>query len=133
MIVIDASALTKYILRERGWRAVEEYLERGAYSIDHVIKEVSNAIWRHSVLRGMIDSSLAMELYGVLKALIGDVIILEPQERYMDRAMEIALKSRVTVYDALYIAQALSKGELLTADTRQAMAARRLGVVVHEV
>ena len=47
--------------------------------------------------------------------------------------MRTALQSRVTVYDALYIAQALSKGELLTADSRQAEAAKRLGVAAREV
>ena len=133
MIVIDASALVKYLLRERGWRGVEGYLERGVYSVDHVVKEAANAVWKHSVLRGMIEADLAMELYKVLKMLIGDVITLEPQERYMDDAVKIAFQARVTVYDALYIAQALSKGELLTADSRQAAVARRLGVTVHEV
>ena len=133
MIVIDASALAKYLLREQGWRTVERYLKRGVYSVDHVVKEAANAIWKHTVLHDAIDAGLALELYGVLKMLVGDVIVLEPQERYLDEAVRIALQNKVTVYDALYIAQALSKGELLTADNQQATIARRLGVAVHEV
>jgi len=131
--VVDASALAKYLLREEGWRSVERYLERGVYSVSYVVKEVANAVWKHSVVHGRIDASLALELYRVLKMLIGDVVVLEPQENYLDEAVRIAFENSVTVYDALYIAQALSKGELLTADTRQARVARMLGVVVHEV
>ena len=131
--MVDASALAKYLLREEGWRSVERYLERGVYSVSYVVKEVANAVWKHSVVHGRIDASLALELYRVLKMLIGDVVVLEPQENYLDEAVRIAFENSVTVYDALYIAQALSKGELLTADTRQARVARMLGVVVHEV
>jgi len=133
VIVVDASALAKYLLREEGWRSVERYLERGVYSVDHVVKEVANAVWKHSVLHGGIDTGLALELYRVLRMLIGDVVVLEPQEKYLDEAVRIAFESRVTVYDALYIAQALSKGGLLTADSQQARVARRLGVTVYEV
>ena len=133
MIVIDASALTKYLLREEGWHVVERFLERGACSVDHIVKEVANAIWKHSVVRGVIDTDLAIEIYKALKKLVSDVIVLEPQEEYLDKAMEIALQNKVTVYDALYIAQASYKGELLTADRQQAAIARRLGIVVHEV
>ena len=131
MIVIDASALAKYLLRERGWRSIEHYLEKGVYSVDHVVKEVANAIWKHAVLRGAINVANALELYKVLKMLLGDVIIIEPQEKYMDEALRIALENRITLYDALYIAQALSKGGLLTADDGQARVAEKLGVKVY--
>lgn len=50
MIVIDASSLTKYILREENWRRVREYLLDDPYSLTLALAEVSNAIWKHHVL-----------------------------------------------------------------------------------
>ncbi len=128
MIVVDASALAKYLLRESGWRRVEDYLRGDAYTLDHVMKEVANAIWKHAVLRHVISVELALELYHALKSLASDVLVVEDQDKYLDKAFRIAVSEKVTVYDALYIAQALDKGSLLTADEKQARAARKLGV-----
>ena len=134
MTVIDASALAKYILRERGWRGLEPVLERGAYTLDLAVKEVANAIWKHSALRGVIEAGLALRLYRALKGLVdAGVVIVEHEDEYMDEAVEIALQARVTVYDALYIAQARRRGPLVTADSKQAQAARGLGVEAHLV
>lgn len=46
MIVVDASALIKYLLHEDGWEQVSIYLRerRPLYTVDHVLKECSNAI-----------------------------------------------------------------------------------------
>jgi len=35
VIVIDSSSLTKYLLKEEGWEGVEQYVEKGAISLDH--------------------------------------------------------------------------------------------------
>ncbi len=46
MIVIDASALIKYVLYEENWEVVATYIreKKPLYSIDHIIKEAGNAI-----------------------------------------------------------------------------------------
>jgi predicted nucleic acid-binding protein len=133
VIVIDTSALAKYLLREQGWLSVERYLAGGVYSVDHIVKEVANAIWKHSIIHGRINRELAFELYSVLRKLVGTVVVLEPQDKYLDEAVRIAFEKRITVYDALYVAQALDKGELLTADSGHAKAARSLRITVYEV
>ena len=134
MTVIDASALAKYLLRERGWESVEPHLERGAYSLDLAIKEVANAIWKHAVARRRIGLETARKLYRALRLLVDEgVVVLEPEERYVDEAFEIALSTGLPVYDALYVAQARAKGGLVTADEGQARVARSLGVRVHVV
>ncbi len=133
MIVVDASALAKYLLREQGWRRVEEYLEQGVYSVDHVVKEVANAIWKHAMLTRRIGWDTAKQLYRLLKKLIGPVIVVEPQDVYLDDAFRIAFETGLTVYDAIYVAQARRKGGLLTSDAKQAEAARKLGITVYEV
>ncbi len=68
MIVIDASALTKYILHEEGWETISGYVRerKPLYSIDHVIKEVGNAIWKHCRLRKIIGQDEAIELFHAL-------------------------------------------------------------------
>ena len=108
MIVIDASSLAKFILKEEGWSEVKGYLTKGVFSIDH-----------------------SLLLYSQIKRLITErIIILEPEYRYIDKALDIALKCKMTIYDSLYIAQALRYGELLTSDKRQAQVAEKFGVKV---
>ena len=134
MIVIDSSALAKYLLREEGWRGVEKYLLKPTYSIDHIVKEVSNAIWKHAIVHGYISKDIALNVYSLLKRLIEEeIIVLETQEKYIDKAIEIALDNKITVYDALYIAQAISYGELVTSDKVQAIVAEKYGIRVNIV
>ncbi len=46
MIVIDASTLVKYLLREDGWIRVSQYIRerRPLYTVDHALKECANAV-----------------------------------------------------------------------------------------
>ncbi len=132
MIVIDASTLAKYLLKEKNWLSVEEYLLKEVYSVDLIVKEVANAIWKYVVVHKVISVDLGLQLYKQLRRLVEeDIIILESQEKYIDKAIEIALNYGVTIYDSLYIAQALRYGELLTSDRRQAVIAEKLGVNTH--
>ena len=133
MIVVDSSALAKYLLREEGWESVEEALMRHeASSLDLAVKEALNAVWKHAVLLGNITRDVALEKYGVLKNLLENgVVILESQDNYLDTAFEIALGHAVTLYDALFIAQAQARGAtLLTSDEAQSRIARKLRIPV---
>lgn len=136
MIVVDASALAKYLLREEGWEEVSRYVRtmRPLYSLDHVLKEVTNAVWKDTSTRKVITSKFAMPLYGLVERLVdSQVIILENELKHLKRALEIALEHDVTVYDALYIAQAENYGEILTSDEKQGEIARKLGIKVHKI
>lgn len=133
MIVIDASTLAKYVLREEGWESVSQILRhnRPLVSVDHVLKEVGNAVWKYARLRSRIDAETALELYRRLLRLVETgVILLKPETQYLARALEIALSHNITLYDALYIALAEEEGELLTSDARQAEVATSLGIHV---
>ncbi|ABN70650.1 PilT protein domain protein [Staphylothermus marinus F1] len=134
MIVIDASSLAKYLLKERNWLSIEKYLEQGVYSLDHVLKEVANAIWKHTVIYKRITKKQAILLYKQLRRLVDEeIIFLENQEEYMGKALEIALNHSITLYDSLYIACAIKHGELLTSDAKQAEIAEALGVKIYYV
>ncbi len=132
--MVDASALAKYLLREEGWELVEGYLVKGVVSVDHVVKEVANAIWKHVAVRRVIPRELGIELLKALKKLVEErVVVLESEDLYIEKGFEIAISYGVTLYDALYVAQALKHGELLTSDEKQAEVAKVLGIEVHFV
>jgi len=134
VIVIDASALVKYVLHEEDWEAIGTYLRerRPLYSVDHVLKEAGNAVWKHSYLKGIITREEAIKLYQALLRLIeAGVIVLEPEASYTQAALRIALQQGITFYDSLYLAQAQKHGELLTSDERQAEAAAKLKIKTH--
>ena len=134
MIVVDASSLTKYILHEDNWREVGRFIRerKPLYSIDHLIKEVGNALWKHCSLQKIIDPESVLKLYDGLNTLLrAEIIIMEPESDYLGEALRLALKHRISLYDSLYLAQAMRYGEMLTSDEKQADIAEKLGIKVH--
>jgi len=126
--VVDASALTAFILREEGWRSIARHIVR-CISVDHIVKEVVNAIWKAAYLRKLITVEETFKAYSILMQLVDRNMILYPEVRYLQKALEISLRYGVTVYDALYIALALEERRpLLTLDSRQSEVAKALGV-----
>jgi predicted nucleic acid-binding protein len=129
VIVVDASALSAFLLKEPGWRTISRYIAR-SISVDLVLKEAANAVWK-AHMRGLVDRGGALKLLEILLSLVERNIELEPEAAYLPDAFRLALDLRITVYDALYIAQALRrKAPLLTLDERQAEAAAKSGVDV---
>jgi len=134
VIVIDASSLSKYLLKEENWREIRKYLVMGVYSVDHVIKEVSNAIWKHTILFNRITKDVAITLHEQLKKMMKEeILILESENLYVDKAFQISLKHKVTFYDSLYIAQALKYGEILTSDRKQAEISKKIKIKTHYI
>ncbi len=127
MIVIDASSLAKYILREDNWKKVREYLLDEPYSLTLALAEVSNAIWKHHVLYKEISDGDAKIMFDALKKL-RDVVVFEPFEKYLEEAMKISIEEKITIYDALYLAQAKKLNSLLTSDEKQWKVARKMGI-----
>ncbi|RLF02439.1 MAG: PIN domain nuclease [Thermoprotei archaeon] len=125
--------MVRYLLHEEGWSRVAEHLRRGPLlSVDHLLKECGNAIWRHAYLCGAIDAGLARKLFRrLLRAVEAGVIMLEHEAAYLDEALRISLEHGIALYDNIYVAQALKAGALLTSDERQAEAAERAGAEVH--
>ena len=134
MIVVDASSLVKYVLHEENWKDVSYFVKerKPLYSVDHVVKEVGNAVWKHCCLRRVISSGKALKLYqSFMKLFQTGVIVAESEEAYLDAALQIALDYGVTFYDSLYLAQAQRYGEFLTSDEEQADIANQLGIKVY--
>ena len=127
MRVADSSALIKYFTREPGWERVRELLTEGVITLDLAIKEVANALWK-MVVRGEMGYDTALT---IIRTLLEGAIPVVDERDYLARALELAAKHKVTVYDALFIALALEKSaELVTSDKLQAAAAEKAGVKV---
>jgi predicted nucleic acid-binding protein len=123
VIVIDTSVLVKFILKEEGWNKIADFLKAGTISVDLVIKETVNAIWKR-VMRKEISLEEAKSMFEAMKEILNKAVIIENEMDYIDEAFEISIKRNVTVYDSLYIALAKKKKlELLTADEIQAQVA----------
>jgi predicted nucleic acid-binding protein len=128
VIVIDASAIAKYVLREEHWEQVRDYLTAEPRPLDMVVAEVTNAIWKHQVIYRKISSMKPHALlFQALQKLKLDVLILESFDGYLTDALDIGVKEKLTIYDTLYIAQAKKYGHLVTSDERQRKIAEKLG------
>lgn len=128
MIVVDASLLAAFIRKEPGWERLAEYLKL-CVTIDLALKEVLNAVWKDVAVRKTMGIDIAAQLMEILFSMVGVNIDVEPEIKYLPKAFEIALKTGVTVYDALYIALGMErKLPLATLDEKQAKAAQALGV-----
>ena len=130
MIVIDASVLASFLRKEPGWEKLANHI-KNVISVDLVVKEVSNVLWKDLYIRKSVDKDTVFELYRLMKSLLGVNILLENEEKYLDDAFEIAILTGVSIYDSLYIAQAKkNKLPLITLDMKQKEAAEKVGVKV---
>jgi len=128
VIVIDASALAKFILKEEGWERVADFLKAGTISVDHVMKETVNAIWKRLIQRE-ISFEDAKSMFEAMKEILNKAVVIENEMNYIDEAFEISIKRNITIYDSLYIALAKKKKlELLTSDEIQTQTASLEGV-----
>jgi predicted nucleic acid-binding protein len=129
-MVIDASVLASFLRKESGWEIIANYM-KNVISVDLIVKEVSNVLWKDYYVRKSVDKNTVFELYRLMKSLLGVNILLEDEEKYLDDAFEIATLTGVSIYDALYIAQAKkNKLPLITLDMKQKEAAEKVGVKV---
>ena len=127
--VIDSSAIAKFLLREEGWLKVKGFLLEKPYTLELAVEEVANAIWRRVMLLRDISVGKAFIILNDLLELKKYLLVVEPQTPYLSQALKIAIENKVTVYDALFIAQALAKqAVLITSDEKQCKLAENLNV-----
>lgn len=129
MIVIDASSISKYLLRGENWREVEEKIDAGepVCSIDYAMVEVTNSI-RTEYLKKNLSASDSFMVFEALEKIYNGTIKIEPFGTYIKDALKLGMAEKTSVYDALYIVQALKYGKLLTSDGSQGKMAIRLGI-----
>jgi len=132
VIVVDSSAFTRFLIKEEGWEKLIPYLNPDAEpcSVDLLIVETANAIWKYVERFKRIDEDQGLNLLKRVMRLVEEgVLRLESASSYLRRALEISLRYRITVYDSLFIAQARSlNAKLVTSDRKQVEVAQDLGV-----
>ena len=130
MKVADSSALISFFLREPRWREVKEYLDF-VVTIELSKKEIYNAIWKAHVLRGRLNRNHVDRALELVKDYFECCVILENQDPLLDKALELAILNKLTVYDSLFITVSLVRGlPLVTLDERQRKVAEKVGVKV---
>ena len=130
MIVIDASALAAYILREEGYPEIKEHLRFKTASLELAAKETVNAIYL-AYRRGRINEEQACRALEALTHILDKAIQLFDQKHLLSNAFKVSIKHAITIYDALYIALAKElQARLLTRDYKQAKAAKEEGIEV---
>lgn len=129
MKVIDSSSLVKYLSLEEGWEVVLKHLEEGCVIPELAMKGVANALWKKVLVEEM-----RLEASREVLQKLPKVVRVVGQAELLERAFEIAVQNRITVYDSLFIALAESKkAALVTSDRKQAEVAKALGIEVFEV
>jgi len=114
--VIDSSALIKYVTKEENWETVENHIKDGCTTLELAIKETANALAKKT-LKNEVTAKTAKEII----AHIPKIVKITPQTEHLPKALEIATKHKITIYDALFIALAENtKQPLLTSDKKQA-------------
>ncbi|MEM2170048.1 MAG: type II toxin-antitoxin system VapC family toxin [Candidatus Bathyarchaeia archaeon] len=125
--MVDSSALIAFFLREEGWRSIAKYIIQ-TISVDLALKEFYNALWKSVNIRKHISLDDA-KILNLFQSYIEKNMLIESEIKYLDKAFKIALDHNITVYDALYVAQALQHGKpLLTLDQTQREVARKLEI-----
>ncbi len=130
MIVIDASILAAFILKEEGWERLAKFLVR-SITPSLAIGEVANAVWKQVALRNVMNLTEARQALKILKSMLDVNIAVYESRDVIEEAFDIAVRRKITVYDAIYIALARKTGSaLVTLDQKQAEAATSEGVNV---
>ena len=133
MIVIDTSALAAFLLREKDWRKLAKYMKR-VVSVDYIMVEFYNVIWKAIYIHKLLKENEALKIIELLKEYAKANMKLEDTKNYLDKALKVALRTGLTIYDSLYITLALEKRlPLLTLDKRQKEEAKKLNIEVVEL
>ncbi len=129
MIVIDASSFSKYILREENWQQIKNTIDGSEPigSIDYVLVEVTNAIRTENLKRNISESESFLR-FEAMEMIYEGAFHIESSKTYIKEALKLGIAERTTIYDALYIAQALRYGKLLTSDQKQSKISAKLGI-----
>jgi predicted nucleic acid-binding protein len=115
--IVDASLVAAAFFQETGTEAARAILAGGGelQAPDIILAEVGNVIWKRYG-RGEIDEAEAGSL---LSDFLRLPLVLVASGELIASALELAMRTKRTVYDSLYLALALrTRSVLVTSDLR---------------
>jgi predicted nucleic acid-binding protein len=83
VIVVDASVVIAFFLREKCWESLKQHMKE-TISIDHIIKEFYNAVWKATYLLKTLDHKSAYNVIKLFNIYLEKNIIIEPETKYID-------------------------------------------------
>ncbi|MBB5254623.1 type II toxin-antitoxin system VapC family toxin [Sulfurisphaera ohwakuensis] len=111
--------MAKFITKEKGWEKITEIL-KDAETLDFALVEVSNVVWKKVVLTRELTEQDAVKAVTIIRDYLPQLLTLNKSVDLIERAIEISMKEKITIYDSLYIALAERKGsKLVTGDKKQ--------------
>ncbi|MBI3616743.1 MAG: type II toxin-antitoxin system VapC family toxin [Candidatus Omnitrophica bacterium] len=116
-LVVDASVAVKWFLPEIHSEAAGRILKskRKLLAPDLIFAEVGNTLWKKNVRQEI----TAPEAKGILQDFLRFPLQIYSSKILVDVAWNLAIQSRISVYDGLYLALALGGGFMLvTADRK---------------
>ncbi len=117
VVVLDASAVAKWFVREKGssdMRLIRDKIASGrltGYAPNFVLIEIAN------LLRYSREASSEDVLNAVRSLTI--LLHLKRDEELLEKAVRLAFKKSITVYDSLYVALAMEMGTKLVTYDRE--------------
>jgi predicted nucleic acid-binding protein len=131
-LVLDASVLIQAFVQEADTLRVQTLLQGLAtddpdelHIPEFCLLECANVLWKQARFQGM-PASHAAQALAQMQSL---PLIVHSSVDLLPRALTIGLDQQLAVYDALYIALAVSLAlPLVTADERQRLAATASGI-----
>jgi Predicted nucleic acid-binding protein, contains PIN domain len=131
-LVVDASVVMKWFIPEVGSPAARELLaeDHAFYAPDFLFAEAGNVIWK-KVGRGEVSANEATDLIADICRL--PIHAISVCSLAAD-ALQVAIATGLTVYDALYLVLAVQlKSHLITADQRFFCSIAATPALVHHV
>ncbi|PPD43697.1 MAG: hypothetical protein CTY15_09160 [Methylocystis sp.] len=116
MIVVDASVAVKWVVREAGHETALSIVDKTWTRIapDLLLPEVSNVLLKKQRTTEITDAQVGAGLLGI-KASIKQFV---PSSELTDDAVILSRELNHSAYDCFYLACALGRGILLSADNR---------------
>jgi len=118
--LLDASVLTPLLL-DLGETVLRLAVETPLYITDLAVYEAGNSLWKLASLLGTLSLEDAYEIASVLHALVARRVLrlVRCDDLEARRVLEIAVREKLTFYDASYIAAAEKLNAVLVTEDRE--------------
>jgi len=125
-IVLDSCIIAAIFLPETiSGKAIDAVADHDCITVDLACTEVANAAWKRAVHAGNDPESVKTSLDDAI-AFIRETCDVIPAHDLITPAWDLACHSRITIYDALFVAASIRcTAPLVTADMRLAGAVQK--------